>query len=371
LIAKTILDEFDHEMMSSIPKSSSIAPSNDPASSVRSSAPVFVLGCPRSGTTVLFHMLLSAGDFAVYRAESNVFNLLVPRFRGMRTLRDRQELLDVWLRSRLFRVSGLEKEEIGGQILTDCHNGGDFLRITMEAMARKQGVRRWADCTPDHLLYMEEIKRQIPSALFIHIIRDGRDVALSYVQQKWSHPMPWDVGEELAVAGLYWEWVVRKGREQGRRLGADYREVRFEDLNANPERTLAELGSFIQHDLDYERIQRAGIGSVSRPNSSFAKETESSFNPVGRWKSKMSEEQLAAFEDVVGEFLDELGYVRSSPRRRGLRLRAGRLRATYLTMFEMKQRMKATPLGRRVNLKNIGMEDFEEPASAPAPGNKD
>jgi hypothetical protein len=51
----------------------------------RKTAPVFVLGCPRSGTTVLYHMLLSAGNFAVYRTESNVFNLLVPRFRGMRS----------------------------------------------------------------------------------------------------------------------------------------------------------------------------------------------------------------------------------------------------------------------------------------------
>ena len=51
----------------------------------KNKAPVFVLGCPRSGTTVLYHMLLSAGGFAVYRAESNVFNLLVPRFRGMRS----------------------------------------------------------------------------------------------------------------------------------------------------------------------------------------------------------------------------------------------------------------------------------------------
>ncbi len=308
-------------------------------------------------------MLLSAGDFAVYRAESNVFNLLAPRFRGMRTARDRQELLQVWLRSRLFRVSGLEAEEVSSQILTDCRSGGDFLRITMEAMARKQGVRRWADCTPDHLLYMEEIKRQIPNALFVHIIRDGRDVALSYVQQKWSHPLPWDQGEELAVAGLYWEWVVRKGREQGKRLGVDYQEVRFEDLNTNPQQTLAELGSFIQHDLDYARIQRAGIGSVSRPNSSFVKEAEGSFNPVGRWKSKMPAEKLAAFEDVVGGLLDELRYGRSSQPLRGLRLHARRLRASYLTMFEMKQWMKTTPLGRRVNLKNIGLEESEQPAS--------
>jgi len=301
-------------------------------------------------------MLLSAGDFAVYRAESNVFNLLVPRFRGMRSATDRQELLEVWLRSKLFRVSGLDAGEISAKIMAECRSGGDFLRIVMQEVARKQGVGRWADCTPDHLLYMEEIKRQIPDALFIHIIRDGRDVALSYVKQGWSYPLPWDRDERLGVAGLYWEWVVRKGREQGRRLGADYQEVRFEELIACPQATLSRLGVFIDHDLNYERIQRAGIGSVREPNSSFAGESEGAFNPVARWKTKMSRGQVAAFEELTGDSLRELGYSLSSEAKRGMSLRAARLRTTYLAMFEAKHWMKATPLGAFVSLKDLQIE---------------
>src|SRR5438876_6146304 len=84
---------------------------------IRSRAPVFVLGCPRSGTTVLYHMLLSAGDFAVYRWESNVFNLLVPRFGGMRSTSDRRELMRCWLKSSLFRVSGLDAAQIEAKIM--------------------------------------------------------------------------------------------------------------------------------------------------------------------------------------------------------------------------------------------------------------
>jgi hypothetical protein len=327
----------------------------------RSKAPVFVLGCPRSGTTVLYHMLLSAGDFAVYRAESNVFNLLVPRFRGMRSMANRRELVRTWLKSKLFRVSGLDAAEIREKILRDCRCGGDFLRIAMDEIAHKQGMRRWADCTPDHLLYMEEIKRQIPDALFIHIVRDGRDVALSYVQQKWSHPLPWDRDEQLGIAGLYWEWVVRKGQEQGKRLGADYEEVRFEQLITNPQHTLSQLGQFIDHDLDYGRIQNSGIGSVRQPNSSFAKESEKQFNPVERWRTKMSVTEIADFERLVGNFLLKLGYEVRSEHRGGINLRVQRLRATYLSMFETKQWMKATPLGRFVDLKNIEIENTSRP----------
>ena len=170
-----------------------------PGVSDRKTAPVFVLGYPRSGTTVLYHMLLSAGNFAVYRAESNVFNQLVPRFRGMRSSADRKELLDVWLRSKLFRVSGLDAREISARIMRDCRSGGDFLRILMQETARQQAVARWADCTPEHILYMEQIKREIPDALFIHIIRDGRDVALSYAKQGWSFPLPWDRHDRLGL----------------------------------------------------------------------------------------------------------------------------------------------------------------------------
>ena len=323
----------------------------------RKTAPVFVLGCPRSGTTVLYHMLLSAGNFAVYRAESNVFNLLVPRFRGMRSSADRKELLDVWLRSKLFRVSGLDADEISARIMRDCSSGGDFLRILMQEMARQQAVARWADCTPEHLLYMKQIKREIPDALFIHIIRDGRDVALSYAKQGWSYPLPWDRHDRLGVAGLYWEWLVDKGREQGKRLGADYQEVRFEELVARPQETLARLGSFIDHDLDYERIQRAGIGSVSEPNSSFLGESNGTFNPVARWKTKMSAEQIAFFEQLVGDCLLKLGYSLLSEVKRETSLRAARMRATYLAMFEAKHWMRSnTPLGRFVDLERIEMD---------------
>ena len=155
------------------------APDTVGANADRSQAPVFVLGCGRSGTTLLYHMILSAGDFAVYRTESNVINLLEPRFGNLSVRRNREKLMDAWINSKLFWVSGLNADEIRNKVLQECRNGGDFLRIIMGEMARQQGVRRWADCTPEHLLCMPRIKETIPDALIIHIIRDGRDVALS------------------------------------------------------------------------------------------------------------------------------------------------------------------------------------------------
>src|SRR5579864_2536447 len=278
----------------------------------KSKRPVFVLGSPRSGTTLLYHMILSAGNFAVYRTESNVFNLLVPRFGDLSSRRNRQELMKVWLGSKLFRCSGLEAGDIEQKVVEgSCKNGGDFLRLVMGEIARKQGVERWADSTPDHLLYLAAIKKEIPDALVVHILRDGRDVALSLDKQRWIRPFPWDRGKTVLVAGLYWQWMVNKGRENGRVLGADYTEIHFEDLIQNPHTTLAKLGQFIDHDLDYDRILKVGIGSVSSPNTSFnSKSDKAEFNPVGRWRDHFPAGQLTAFESLVGGTLDSLGYER-------------------------------------------------------------
>jgi hypothetical protein len=322
----------------------------------RSKTPVFVLGAPRSGTTLLYHMLLSTGNFAIYRAESNVFSVLAPRFGGMRSERDRRELLAHWLKSKLFRVSGLDQKEITDKVLSECRSAGDFLRILMELVARKQRVERWADCTPDHLLHILEIKHAIPNALIIHIIRDGRDVALSYVRQGWAHPLPWDRSDRVSVAGLYWEWIVRRGRKYGHDLGDDYCEVHFEDLIMQPRATLSRLSEFIAQDLDYDLIHATAVGSVREPNSSFGEES-GEFNPVERWKEKMSSTEAAEFDALLGNLLQELSYPLASGTARLNSIKSLRLRSTYLPLFGAKQWLKThTPLGRRVHLGRIGMD---------------
>src|SRR5712692_10824203 len=109
-------------MESMTQKSSSVT--GPPAA--RSKAPVFVLGCPRSGTTVLYHMLLSAGNFAVYRAEANVFSILQPRFGSLRSKNNLRELLQLWLKSKLFQATGLQAAQIREKLMRDCNCAGDF-----------------------------------------------------------------------------------------------------------------------------------------------------------------------------------------------------------------------------------------------------
>ncbi len=321
----------------------------------RSKAPVFVLGCGRSGTTLLYHMLLSAGNFAVYRTESNAINLLEPRFGDLSVKRNRERLMRAWLNSKLGKVSGLDPAAISAKVIAECRNGGDFLRIVMSEMARQQGVERWADCTPEHLLHLDRIKETIPDALVIHIIRDGRDVALSTAKLGYIRPAWWDKTPNVNVAGLYWEWMVRKGREDGKRLGRDYIEVRFEQLISDPRATLATLSEFVEQELDYDHILKSGIGSVSEPNTSFKDSSGNGFNPLGRWRKGFTPKNLATFEALVGGTLEELGYELGTTDQSLLdRPDMRRMRSKYRTYFDSKLWMKAkTPLGKLLVTKDL------------------
>jgi hypothetical protein len=200
------------------------------------------------------------------------------------------------------------------------------------------------------LLYLPRIKETIPDALIIHIIRDARDVALSTERQRYIRRLPWDRSPATMAAGLYWEWIVNRGREDGRRLGADYIEVHFEELVANPPKVLATLSEFIEHDLDYDQILKVAIGSVSEPNTSFTGKSheEKSFNPVGRWKDGFSTADLATFEGLIGGTMEEVGYALATTDRKLLdRADLKRRRAIYHTYFNSKLYLKAkTPLGR-------------------------
>jgi hypothetical protein len=203
----------------------------------------------------------------------------------------------------LFRETHLEESDLAA---INCRNGGEFLRAVMETMAQRQGKSRFAECTPEHALYLRRIKETMPDASVMHVIRDGRDVALSLAKQAWVAPFAWDRGREIEVAALYWEWVVGQARESASMLGRDYVEVRFEPLVQRPQETLDAVGEFIGQALDFDLIRRVGIGSVTQPNTSFG--DAASFDPVGRWKTAMPAQKLANVENLVGPTLQSLDY---------------------------------------------------------------
>jgi len=330
----------------------------------RKTRPVFVMGCHRSGTNLLYDTLLSAGGFAVYRGYLPVYKMLLPRFGNLAELTNRKRMMDAWVRSKGFRRSGLNAEQLAVKILEECRSGGDFIRIVMGEIARGQNVARWAIYDPDNLLYIPSIKADIPEALFIHIIRDGRDVALSLSTMRGFKPLFWErEAKGLLPTALYWEWMVRAGRQGGNRFPADYIEVRYEELVSDPRAALGKLKQFLDHDLDYDRIQNATLGRLRESNSSFPKANDQR-SPVNRWRQKLSRRELASIEAMVGTYLEELGYPLSSlVRKSGLQEKF--TRAFYFNLLTAKLWLKTrTPAGRLANLEALQLSDSIEPMEA-------
>ena len=346
------------------------------ADAERKRRPVFVMGCHRSGTNLLYDTLLSAGGFAVYRGYLPIYEILVPRFGSLENPRNRRKAVDTWMKSKGFRRAGVESEPLSSELLAGCRNGGDFIRIVMDKVALSQNVPRWAVYEPDSVLHVPRIKKDIPDALFVHIIRDGRDIALSLMKMEGFRPFPWSRrARTLLETALYWQWTVHQGRQHGRAIPEDYIEIHYEELVTQPRAVLARLGNFLDHDLDYDRIQSAGLGRLRESNSSFRGNEKEMQNPVNRWKEKLSHQQVAELEALIGPTLEEFGYplaIAPEKRRLGLRsaLRLKSLASLYPLFLSAKQWLKLnTPMGRFASLSALEVqEEAPDRADHESPG---
>jgi Sulfotransferase family len=321
----------------------------------RSLAPVFIVGSARSGNTLLYHTLLSSGHFAKYRGGPSVFDLLAPKFGALSSRRNRERFVAVWLKSKMYRISGLEENLIRNKILNECGSWGDFLRTLMGEVARSQGLDRWAVWGPDNLLCMGAIKAEIPDAIFVHVIRDGRDVAVSMGREGWIAPFAWDRKQGLLAAALHWNWKVTRGIQIGRTLGSDYLELRFEDLVSNFRETIAKVGGFIAQDLDETRIRECSIGTLSAPNSTFQEEIRGdTFQPVERWRRKLSERELGVVESSIGPLLQQLGYGLGAIQMHNPPPNQRLAQVLYPRYFDTKEWLKMhTPFGRLTSIDRL------------------
>jgi sulfotransferase family protein len=341
------------------------------AVAARKNQPVFVIGCHRSGTALLYDSLLSAGGFPLYHAAPFLHSTLLAMSGDPSVPRNRKRMLQIWLRSKPFRRTGLDPAEHGSRILQECKSGGDFLRITLGELACRAGVSRWASYDIDNIMHMAEVKREVPDALFVHVVRDGRDVAVSMKKQHGADQLWWAQERALYAWALLWQWTVRKGRRCGAKFPADYLEVRYEELVREPEKTLRTVGEFLDHDLDYGRIQKNSVGRVASPNTVWKEESNpETFHSIGRWKNKLSSSEIVGLEALIGDGLAEFGYSLSAERRGSAALdsRLALMRILYPLYFDTKLFVKSkTVLGRLlVNGDRLELSDAVENRDADA-----
>ena len=185
---------------------------------------------------------------------------------------------------------------------------GEAIAAVYAVYAAERGKPRWGDKTPMYMQNLRLLERLFPDAFFVHLIRDGRDAALSFlamprgiVTETWMHP------RTPADFAAQWRTEVAAARRLGRRVGPRYLEVRYEDLVADVEAVLRRICDFARLEYEPAMADYAGTVDVSaKPHQQRL--TQPPTKGVRDWRTQMPSDDVAAFEHVAGDLLRELGY---------------------------------------------------------------
>lgn len=278
----------------------------------QNNGPIFIVGAPRSGTTLLQYMLRSHPRLSLPTGESHFF---IPLYRDAEKYGDLSHLENVRaVLEAMYRQSAdfLETDLHGmkfdvASLAEELHREG---RNTMPAIiaglleknASGEGKVRWGDKTPYYVLHLPKIMEWFPDAQIIHIVRDGRDCALSMAGRKHDFGV-----YNTYHAAKYWQQYVEVGQTEGRKLGSNvYFELRYCDLLGEPEKMMRSVCAFLGEEYFDSLIhfQKATDPNAKTP---LLKKDLQSDNRY-KWKSLMTHDQIRVFESAAGDTLRHCGY---------------------------------------------------------------
>lgn len=280
---------------------------------------VFLVGCPRSGTTLLRRILDAHPDLAL-TPETH----WIPRCleRGIGVTPEgfaTSELVEHLLASPKFARTRIEAADLSGLLRG---NGpvpyAEFVQRFFDLFGRVRDKPLVGDKTPGYVFHLPLLHELFPKARFVHLIRDGRDVVLSVLDwrraAKLARRFPTWTAHPVPTAALWWERHVRKGREGADAVAASrYHEVRYEALVENTAEETAIVCSFLELPFD-EAMLRFHEGRTRSAPGLSAKEAWLPPTPGLRdWRTQMAAEDVELFEAMSGELLGELGYPRAVP----------------------------------------------------------
>ncbi len=270
----------------------------------------FIVGCGRSGTTLLVSMLDSHPDLAIPGESGFLLEMCASSAKS-----DKEGLVQSFCAELeafdRFRAWKLDLDDLRRDLEEQRPDDRvEAMRITYAHYAAREGKTLYGDKTPDHVLQIPELAKLFPEARFVHLIRDGRDVALANLDVPWGPAT-------LPAAARYWRQRVSTGRQAGAALGPKrYLEVRYEELVADPSSVLHKVTEFLGLEFD-----PAMLRSDEAVRRQFAMSPDPSLDkslllPVTKglrdWRRDMSADDLAVFELIAGPLLEELGYPRAA-----------------------------------------------------------
>jgi hypothetical protein len=254
--------------------------------------PMFVLGCPRSGTTLIGEFLLPSQwgnavethfitKYAQEALQSDLANPQVFKSIAAKIIRERpiMQWAIPWDLDNLYQT-------------TEPKSYPELVNQICLARSRKLGFPRWADKTPTFSFHVPLLTKLFPNAKYIFIYRDGRDVANSLLERKWGPNNIWAAAE-------YWRSCCNALIESEKLIPENsLLSIRYETLLQDPEPILRRLLAFLEYQASDEEIEQ--MASQVRGNNS------------NKWKTTLSKKSIQIFERTAGEMLQKLGYESST-----------------------------------------------------------
>lgn len=280
-----------------------------------------IVGAPRSGTTLLRFMLDAHSDLAIppetgfLAADPALLQRLSPHeFSGF--IEQFPPGAPAW---NDFRIPPAAWHEALASI--EHFSPANAFRCFYRLYAARFSKTRWGDKTPSYVFRMEQIEDTLPEAHFIHLIRDGRDVALSW-RKTWFSP-----GPDMTTLASHWKQAVMAGLES-RESTAHHLDVRYEDLIHDTASVLQRICAFISLDFQPAMLnffehsparlaehaeRRRSDGTLVVGREERLKQQRLTTQPPvpGRalaWRTTLTSAERDAFASVAGDLLVELGY---------------------------------------------------------------
>lgn len=256
---------------------------------------MFIVGCGRSGTTLVRELLCRHGAFG--GGPETLFFV---------------KTLDLGYLAALSAIPERDLRALRGRTESIVQFAQEYYRM----MAAREGKPRWVDKTPMHVRALPRILHCFPDARFIHVIRDGRDVVCSLR----NHPrervhrgrvVPNRVDRPVEECAGRWVRDTSLGLAFAGHPRVEA--VRYEELVANPEREMLRICRFLGETLEPAMLDpgsaaptagRAGV-LINNPNAAEAV----SRAPAGRWRRDLSPTERRLVDRIAGELLIALGYV--------------------------------------------------------------
>jgi hypothetical protein len=267
--------------------------------------PFFIVGSPRSGTTLL-RFILSSHPRLYIPEETGFIPFIDKNAKGELTREHTAQILQ-----NIGRLNYLWKDLVSDVDKFYLSLPEPTLKYVLDSLYKQiiqpSGAERWGDKTPLYIRYIPQLMKIFPEAQFIHLIRDGRDCTLS-AKKKWG-------SDHFYMDNYYllsnWVKNVNTGIDAGKYLSDEqYIQIRYEDLVFNPHETILKVCEYLREDFTQELLDHTPVARQVGPGQDHHIEVLRPINEGGvyRWKKVMSTFDKKMSEHIAGPTLRATGY---------------------------------------------------------------